>query len=289
MTVKLATELEKAIEEVKNGPDPYVLIPPYGFIVLRGWYGSDSSIAQTARITTSSDDKNPRSLIRHLVRHFHTSPIENSHVDFEVSLPIFVERQWARHRTAGWNEVSGRYCELPAEQWEIPDHRYQYEPQEGSNRQGSWGLLDPLRRRFLKGRVKRFLSGAVNQYKLLRSEKVAPEISRVVLPLSTYTRKRWWVDMHNMMNFLRLREAEDAQAEIREYAKAAHTLLKARFPVLIEAFEDFRLYSMNFSRLDKLALGMILSGYSVEKALRVFDLKSEAKEFEIKFKNLIGE
>lgn len=286
MNVKIATELEKTIEELKKGSDPYVLLPPYGFVVLRGWYGSDENFAQTARITTNSDNKNPRPLIRHLVRHYHTSPIENSHIDLEVSLPIFVERQWARHRTAGWNEVSARYCELPAEQWEIPDRRYQYEPPEGANRQGSWGLLDPLRRRFLKGKLKRFLNSAVQQYKLFRSEKLAPEISRIVLPLSTYTRKRWWVDMHNMMNFLRLRQAPDAQAEIREYANAISELLKKIFPTTMEAFVDFRLEAMNLSRLDKIALGMILNGEKLENALKVYDLKSEALEFQDKLNQL---
>lgn len=286
MSVKIATELEKAIQEIKRGTDPYVLIPPYGFIVLRGFYGSDESIAQTARITTNSDNKNPRPLLRHLIRHHHTSPIENSHIDLEVSLPIFVERQWARHRTAGWNEVSARYCELPAEQWEIPDNRYQYEPQNGANRQGSWGMLDPLMRRFLKGKVKRFLNGAVQQYRLLRNERLAPEISRIVLPLSTYTRKRWWVDIHNMMNFLRLRQAPDAQAEIREYANGIHALLKEIFPITMEAFVDFRLEAINLSRLDKIAMGMILKGEKLENALKVFDLKSEAQEFQDKLQQL---
>lgn len=288
MSVKIATELEKAIEEIKNGTDPYILLPPYGFVVLRGVYGTDASIAQTARITTASDNKDPRPLIRHLVRHYHTSPLENSHIDLEVSLPIFVERQWARHRTAGWNEVSGRYCELPAEQWEIPDERYQREPEDGANRQGVGGLLDPLRRRFLKGKFGRLIKSAVATYKTARGEHLAPELARVHLPLSTYTRKRWWVDMNNMMNFLRLRQAPDAQKEIRDYAGAIHTLLKEKFPVLMEAFVDFRLESLNLSRLDKMALGIILNGGSLNEALKVFDLKTEAREFEQKLKLIRG-
>ena len=284
MSVKIATELEKAIEEIKNGTDPYSLLPPYGFVVLRGVYGTDESIAQTARITTASDSKDPRHLIRHLVRNFHTSPLENSHIDLEVACPIFVERQWARHRTAGWNEQSARYCELPAEQWEIPDDRYQMEPGAGENRQGSGELLEPLKRRFLKGRLGRAIKGCVSAYKAARGEHLAPELARVCLPLTTYTRKRWWIDMNNMMKFLHLRQDNLAQKEIRDYADAIHTLLKERFPIMMEAFVDFRLEAISFSRLDKKALGIILGGGSVEQALKVFDLKSEAREFEEKLK-----
>lgn len=286
MTVKKATELELAIEQIKNGTDPYILIPPYGFVVLRGTYGSDELIAQTARITTNSDNKDPRPLIRHLVRHFHTSPLENTHIDLEVACPIFVERQWGRHRTAGWNEISARYCELPAEQWEVPDERYQFEPDFGENRQGSSSKrLDPQRRRYLKNKLKKFQNSAVLHYKLLREEKIAPEIARIVLPLSTYTRKRWWCDLHNLMHFMKLRMAEDAQKEIRDYADAVYKLLKPIFPITMEAFEDFRLESKQFSKIEIEALKLLFKN-DQKSALDLFKSKTEANEFKNKMKNI---
>lgn len=286
MTVKLATPLETAKQELIQDNIPFIPIGNYGFVALRGVYGNDALIAQTARITTQSDNKSPRGLIRHLMRHWHTSPFENSHIDLDVALPIFVERQWARHRTAGWNEVSARYCELPSEQWEIPESRYQKEPDEGNNRQGSGELLSESDRLSIKHKVKECLKQCVNTYKNIRGLKFTPELSRIVLPLNTYTRKRWWVDLHNCMHFLRLRLANDAQKEIQEYADAVYNLIQPHFPETLEAFVDFRLKAITFSRLDQLAISSLLKGNTLEDVKFIYDSKSEWKEFCEKWEQL---
>lgn len=286
MIVKQATPLITAKEELIRDNIPFIPIGNYGFVALRGIYGNDAHIAQTARITTQSDNKSPRGLIRHLIRHWHTSPFENSHIDLDVALPIFVERQWARHRTAGWNEVSARYCELPCEQWEVPENRYQQEPDENSNRQGSGKDLDDDSKFYVKWKIKNLLPTIVEGYKYLRDYKFTPELSRVVLPLSTYTRKRWWVDLHNCMHFLRLRMDPLAQKEIQDYANAVYELIKPHFPLTLEAFRDFRLESVTFSRLDRIAIGELKKGKSLEEIKEVYDSKTEWKEFCDKWEKL---
>lgn len=276
MTVKIATTLEKAKQELKQDNIPFIEVGTHGFVALRGAYGSDELIAQTARLTTASDKKDIRPLIRHLMRHWHTSPFENSHIDLDIALPIFVERQMARHRTAGWNELSGRYSELPAEQYEVPEHRFQKEPSSGSNRQGSGDKLETGIRNTVKNYLETALFTCVDAYRDIRSLKFTPELSRIILPLSTYTRKRWWIDLHNLMHFLNLRVKKDAQFEIREYADAIQELVRPHFPITFEAFTDFRLETIQFSRLDKIALGKMLKGETIDD---VFDSKSELKEF----------
>jgi thymidylate synthase (FAD) len=284
MTVKIATPLTQAKQELKDLKKPLIEIGNYGFVALMGIYGSDESIAQTARITTQSDHKNPRPLLRHLMRHYHTSPFENSHIDLEIALPIFIERQMARHRTAGWNEISARYCELPCEQWEIEPDRYQMEPKEGENRQGSGEQFDPEVAILLEERITNSLENSVGTYKYLRNNEFTPELSRTVLPLNTFTRKRWWVDLHNLMNFLRLREHKDAQYEIRLYADAIHKLVEPHFPIIFQAFRDFRLEAMQLSRIERQALKELLNGN--QEIDHLFDSKTELKEFREKIEKL---
>lgn len=284
MTVKQATPLIQAKQELIQENIPFIEVGNFGFVALRGVYGSDQLIAQTARITTQSDNKDPRPLIRHLMRHYHTSPFENTHIDLDVALPIFVERQWARHRTAGWNEISARYCELPCEQWEIDEDRYREEPEAGNNRQGAGKLLTGYDKDYVKERIKNCLNFCVQTYKDIRKVKFNPELSRTILPVNTFTRKRWWVDLHNLMHFLKLRLDGDAQFEIRQYSNAVRSLVEPNFPITFEAFNDFRLESIQFSRLDKIALKEILNGN--QNIDYIFTSKSELKEFKEKIESL---
>lgn len=289
MTVKIATPLETAKLQLKNENIPFIEIGNYGFVALRGIYGSDDLIAQTARVTTSSDKKDARGLIRNLMRNYHTSPFENSHIDLDVALPIFVERQWARHRTAGWNEISARYAELPAEQYEIESHRYQKEPELGQNRQGSGQEFDDDNKSYFKEKIKTCLQYCVDTYKSIRYDKFTPELSRTVLPLNTYTRKRWWIDLHNLLHFLNLRLKSDAQYEIREFANAIYTLVQPHFPITFEAFIDFRLEAVQFSKIEKRALAELINDQKLfkNKIDSLFSSKTELKEFNEKINKIM--
>jgi len=219
-----------------------------GYVALKGVYGSDEKPAKVARLTSSSEGKKFRHLIRHLIRNYHSTPIEFNIMEFEVAMPIFVERQWIRHRMATTNEVSGRYSELPCENWELLEEFCVYGPQGNANRQGSSNIpLPPDIAKEIAQRYAKVQQDAKETYEWAVNQGLTLERARVILPLSTYTRKAWTTDLHNLFNFLQLRLDSHAQSEIREYAEAVATLVKQNFPELYQAFEDYRLNAIGFS------------------------------------------
>ncbi len=211
---------------------------------------ADYSIVQAARVSYGEGTKQvseDRGLVRYLLRHRHTTPFEMVEFKFHVAMPIFVARQWIRHRTANVNEYSARYSI-------VPDRFYRPTPesiraQSQSNRQGGDGCVDA-------GTAEEFLAlleraeGLYKDYMQFTEKGVARELARTALPVSVYTEWYWKCDLHNLFHFLALRMDPHAQHEIRVYADAMYQLVKPIVPISCEAFEDYRLGSMQLTRLE---------------------------------------
>ena len=229
-----------------------------GKVVLLNHMGDDQSIANSARISYSKGTKkvsNDSGLIRYLMRNWHTTPFEMVELQFYIKAPIFVFRQWHRHRTWSFNEVSGRYSELPDEFY-IPEEN-KITTQSKYNKQGGTDNImeDPA------GLQEQFIDEANEDFSLYgsRLEKgMRKELARINLPLSTYSEMYAKVDLHNLFHFLRLRLDSHAQYEIRVYAEAIAELIKPIVPIAYKAFEDYRLNSIQLSSLDAGGLICIL-------------------------------
>ncbi len=223
-----------------------------GFVRLVDYMGGDEAIVQAARVSYGKGTKSvneDRGLIRYLMRHLHTTPFEMVELKFHVKLPIFVARQWIRHRTANVNEYSGRYSVMKDEFY-IPEH-HAIHYQSLRNKQGRSEEDVPAE---LRGRVLDILTGSQQQmykeYEQMLESDIARELARINLPLSLYTEWYWKIDLHNLFHFLRLRIDPHAQYEIRVYGEAMAEITKAVAPMAWEAFEDYILKSEKFSRLE---------------------------------------
>ncbi len=224
-----------------------------GFVALVDVMGDDSSVVQAARVSYGqgtrkvSDD---RTLIRYLMRHWHTTPFEMAEVKVLVRVPMDCWRQWIRHRTASINEHSTRYSvaidaaqATPADQWRA---------QTSGNRQGSEGQIEHAKGVELSRAEAELQDHARAVYRQRLDLGVAREQARKDLPLSTYTEAYWKIDLHNLLHFLELRMDEAAQWEIRQYAQTiGHQIVRPLFPLVWEAFEDYRLESVRLTRLDR--------------------------------------
>ncbi len=211
----------------------------------------DSAIVQAARVSYGPGTKKTsedRGLIRYLMRHRHTTPFEMVELKFHVSLPIFVARQWIRHRTASVNEMSGRYSVLPGKFFK--PNIEEVRSQSKQNKQGRDEQLDDATAtEFLK-----WLDQTDDNYakyeEFVDEYGVAREMARVNLPVSIYTEWYWKIDLHNLLHFLSLRMDKHAQKEIQEYANAMFNMVQEIAPVTAEAFIDYRLEGLHLSRLE---------------------------------------
>jgi thymidylate synthase (FAD) len=224
-----------------------------GFVCLVDVMGDDQAVVQAARVSYGegtrkvSDD---RGLIRYLLRHRHTTPFEMVELKFLVRVPMDTWRQWIRHRTANVNEYSTRYSlaidaaqRTPANQWRT---------QAETNRQGSGGWLPADAGADLSAEEAELLDKARQVYERRIDRGVAREQARKDLPLSTYTEAYWKVDLHNLLHFLSLRMDSHAQWEIRQYAKTmGDEIVGPLFPLVWEAFVDYRVEGMFLTRLDR--------------------------------------
>lgn len=220
----------------------------HGFVRLVDWMGDDSSIVQAARVSYGKGTKSvseDTALIRYLMRHLHTSPFEMVEFKFHVKLPIFVARQWIRHRTANVNEYSGRYSEMPDEFY-LPEPE-QLRLQSTLNKQGRGEAIIENSSEIID-RMKLTQDRLFQEYSELLSTGLAREIARINLPLSNYTEWYWKIDLHNLFHFLRLRLDTHAQYEIRVYAEAISKIIKQIVPIAYQAFEDYTLEAIRFSR-----------------------------------------
>ena len=236
-----------------------VKIHEHGFVKLLDTMGSDESIENCARISYGEGTRKvseTRNLIRYLMRHKHTSPFEHGEVQFHLKLPIFVMRQLVRHRTANINEYSGRYSEMSSDFY-VPDKSY-LKKQSETNKQGrgephpSPGLIH--------FEYNRTHDGAWTTYENLLREDISREIARCVLPVSNYTEVVWKSDLHNFLHMVNLRADSHAQQEIQDYANAMYSMVKPKFPITCEAWEDYVRDAQTFSKEEMRILKENLQG-----------------------------
>ncbi|MGH1367143.1 MAG: FAD-dependent thymidylate synthase [Maritimibacter sp.] len=224
----------------------------HGFVRVIDYMGDDAAICQAARVSYGKGTKsvqNDEGLIRYLMRHWHSTPFEMCEIKLHVKLPVFVARQWIRHRTANVNEYSARYSILDREFY-IPAPDY-LAAQSVVNNQGRGALLEGAEAAKVLEILKADSNRAYDNYEAMISqdgqEGLARELARMNLPANVYTQWYWKVDLHNLFHFLRLRADAHAQYEIRVYADAICEMVKDWVPAAYKAFEDYRLGAVSMS------------------------------------------
>ena len=270
-------------------PEGAIKVLDKGFVKLVDVMGDDSSIVQAARVSYGKGTKTvneDEGLIRYLMRHHHTTPFEMVEFKFHCRMPIFVARQWIRHRTANVNEMSARYSEMPDWFYEPPAELCT--TQSAQNRQGGTGTpVDDSAA--MAENFKAIHDDTYAKYETFLSKGMRRELARVALPVSLYTEWYWKIDLHNLMHFLRLRMDPHAQYEIRVFAEAMGEIVKARLPVTWRAFEDYSLHAISFSGLEVEYLKAALkSGPSGERPAveKFISNKREQRELEEKLVRL---
>ena len=246
-----------AAEEILGG---YFPVLDHGFVSLVDYMGDDEAIERAARVSYGAGTRKvsqTRGLVRYLRRHHHTTPSEMVELKFHCAMPMFVARQWIRHRTASVNEYSGRYSLMPL-LFYTPRQEH-FARQSESNRQGrdAGAAPEELYREAVQ-RWEEARKGAAEDYGWLVGEDVARELARIDLPLSTYTQWYWKIDLHNLFHFLTLRTAPNAQWEIQEYARVMAGMLKRVAPLSYEAWVDYNLCGASLSRGEREAIGRLL-------------------------------
>jgi thymidylate synthase (FAD) len=240
----------------------YFPVLDHGFVALVDYMGSDDDIERAARVSYgygTRKQSQTRGLIRYLRRHKHTTPSEMVELKFHCSMPIFVARQWIRHRTANVNEMSGRYSLMPMLFYQPPEAQLQVQST-GNNQGRSGQTLDAKLRAEAYQRWQSLRADAVETYAWLSSHEVAREIARIDLPLSTYTQWYWKIDLHNLLHFLTLRVDSHAQWEIREFGRVMAGMLKRVAPLSYEAWIDYDVCSARLSRMELDVLRELVHG-----------------------------
>ncbi len=240
----------------------------HGFVRVIDYMGDDSAICQAARVSYGKGTKavsNDAGLIRYLMRHWHSTPFEMCEIKLHVKLPVFVARQWIRHRTANVNEYSARYSILDREFYiPAPEH---LNAQSVVNNQGRGELLQGEEAARVLDILKRDCNQAYDHYEAMISDDgqsgLARELARMNLPMNIYTQWYWKVDLHNLFHFLRLRADSHAQYEIRVYADAICKIVADWVPAAFGAFEDYRMGGAQFSGKGMEVLRRMLKGEQV--------------------------
>jgi thymidylate synthase (FAD) len=266
------------VEAAEAMLDQEIKVLDKGFVRLVDYMGGDQRIVQAARVSYGAGTKSyrqDRGLIHYLIKNWHTSPFEQVQLTFHTKMPIFVARQWVRHRTARLNEISGRYSVMKDEFY-LPDPE-NIRPQSEDNKQGrSEERFTPDQEQEIINLFAEEQRGVYANYEKLLELRVARELARNNLPLSLYTEWYWQIDLHNLFHFIRLRMDPHAQYEIRVYAEALAECAKAVAPIAYEAFEEHILGSVSFSRAECEALSVLLAGGTPElagKNLQAFETK----------------
>jgi len=241
----------------------------HGFVRVIDYMGDDAAVVQAARVSygrgtrkTSEDE----GLIRYLMRHYHSTPFEMCEIKYHVKLPIFIARQWIRHRTANVNEYSARYSILDKEFYiPAPEH---LAAQSSNNRQGRGDVLEGEAAARVLNLLRQDAEQTYGHYEDMLDEDnigLARELARMNLTLNTYTQWYWKTDLHNLFHFLRLRADQHAQYEIRVYAEAMMETVKAWVPLSYAAFCDYRLGAVTFSAKMLAVIKAMLAGEPVSQ------------------------
>ena len=263
-------ELEKILYEALPVLD-------HGFVRVVDYMGDDTSIVQAARVSYGKGTKKVSTdsgLIKYLMRHRHSTPFEMCEIKYHVKLPIFVARQWIRHRTANVNEYSARYSILDKEFY-LPAKEH-LAAQSKNNRQGRGDLINGKQADEVLNILKKDAEETYDHYELMLNERydgtkinenkkgLARELARMNLTLNTYTQWYWKTDLLNLLNFLSLRADDHAQYEIRAYADIMIHTLKSWGPITYEAFMDYRVGGMELSSKGKSVISKMIKGESCD-------------------------
>ncbi|MFO8042486.1 MAG: FAD-dependent thymidylate synthase [Alkalispirochaeta sp.] len=255
----MAHEIVPAAEEILDTEFPVL---DQGFVRLVDYLGGDQRIVQSARVSYGAGTKTYRQdkgLINYLLRNEHTSPFEQVVFTFHTKMPIFVARQWVRHRTARLNEISGRYSVMKDEFY-VPQGAA-IAPQSTDNKQGRSGAAFPAEiRQGIQAELATQQQSAYQGYEALLNRDVARELARINLPLSMYTEWYWQIDLHNLFHFLKLRMDAHAQYEIRAYAEAMFEVAQRVCPIATEAFDEHVRGGVRFSRSEFAVVQEVLLG-----------------------------
>ena len=261
------------LEEILYEPIP---ILDHGFVRVIDYMGNDNSIVQAARVSYGKGTKKVNTdsgLIKYLMRHWHSTPFEMCEIKYHVKLPIFIARQWIRHRTANVNEYSARYSILDKEFY-LPDQK-NLAAQSTSNRQGRGNIIEGNDAEKVLKLLKDDAERTYNNYEEMLNQRydgstidqnkigLARELARMNLTLNTYTQWYWKTDLLNLMNFLRLRADHHAQYEIRAYADAMLDTLKRWVPITFDAFIDYRVGGTEVSLKGKKVLESFINGKEI--------------------------
>ncbi|MDC0557657.1 FAD-dependent thymidylate synthase [Pelagibacterales bacterium] len=249
----------------------------HGFVRVIDYMGDDTAIVQSARVSYGKGTKkisNDKGLIKYLMRHWHSTPFEMCEIKLHVKLPIFIARQWIRHRTANVNEYSARYSILDKEFY-IPSVE-NLASQSQVNKQGRAENLSPEEAEKVIELLKSDAEQTYRNYEVMLNENsdgetldessmgIARELARMNLTLNTYTQWYWKIDLNNLLHFLALRADAHAQYEIRVYADIILDIVKKWVPVTYEAFEDYRVGGTQLSAKEILILKKIIKGETVD-------------------------
>lgn len=291
---KLVRPAVPALDAILGEPTPVL---DHGFVRVIDYMGDDAAIVQAARVSYGAGTKevsDDRGLIRYLMRNWHSTPFEMCEIKLHVKLPVFVARQWIRHRTANVNEYSARYSILDREFY-VPEPSA-LAAQSSTNNQGRGSVLEGAEAARVLDLLRDDAMRAYDHYEemLTPDEEtgklgLARELARMNLPTSIYTQWYWKTDLHNLFHFLRLRADSHAQMEIRVYAEAIKQITQTWVPHAFGAWEDYREQSVNLSRSEAYAIRTALSTLSPEARVSVLEIvkgsgasKREVAEFERK-------
>ena len=282
----------------------YEAIPAldHGFVRVVDYMGDDTSIVQAARVSYGKGTKQVSTdagLIKYLMRHWHSTPFEMCEIKYHIKLPIFIARQWIRHRTANVNEYSARYSILDKEFY-LPSENH-LAAQSSINRQGRGDVIKGDQAKEVLNLLKEDAERTYENYEIMLNERydgtqidekkvgLARELARMNLTLNTYTQWYWKTDLLNLMNFLRLRADSHAQYEIRAYADIMLDSLKKWVPITYEAFMDYRVGGTEISAKGKNIIKKIIKGENIDfdasgmskrewnELMNAFDLKDHLK------------
>ena len=239
----------------------YFPVLDHGFVSLVDYMGTDESIERAARVSYgygTRQTSQTRGLLRYLRRHSHTTPSEMIEFKFHCSMPMFIARQWIRHRSANVNEYSGRYSLMPM-LFHTPSPE-QLQTQSKQNNQGRSGsVVEPEKYAEAVRRWNEIREKSREAYEWMTLEDMARELARIDLPLSTYTQWYWKIDLHNLLHFLKLRVDHHAQWEIQEYGRVMAGMLKRVAPLSYEAWIDYDVCGDRVSRMELDALRKLVN------------------------------
>jgi thymidylate synthase (FAD) len=266
-------DVSPELEEILHKP---IKILDHGFIRVVDYMGNDSSIVQAARVSYGAGTKKSsqdKGLISYLMRHYHNTPFEMCDIKFHIKLPMFIARQWIRHRTASVNEYSARYSIL-GKDFYMPEAD-QMAVQSKANMQGRGDLLSPEEAKKVSDLLREDSETCYKHYTEMLNEdaegntinednpKFARELARMNLTMNYYTEWYWKINLHNLLNFIRLRADDHAQYEIRVYAQAMLDIVKKWVPFTYEAFDEHRMNGSNISRKGMEVVKQMIAGRKV--------------------------